>query len=106
MYSKYYNKIIYRDIEGYLAVTDITKKLIALNSKIKFTKIEKEIIIAHECAHILLKSFSHSLVWQTVFFDLLKKLKKQYGKDFDKTYINLIKKYNYSEDGIVYGKLN
>lgn len=100
MYKQYYNKLIYKNITGYLAVTDINKKVITINRQVKLNKIEKYIVIAHECAHIILKSLSHSLLWEKIFFKLLQDIKKKYKKEFNTIYINLINKYRYNKHGV------
>ena len=86
---------------NYLAVTDIGKRTIYLNSDIKkFSEIAKEIIVAHECAHIIIETLEHNILWEKVFFDLVNQLRKKHlKKEFNKRLIKLLTTFPYKKNG-------
>lgn len=102
IFGKYIDKIEYKTLSNYLAVTDVRRKHIYVNTRIKhFSNTAKNIIIAHECAHILMRTASHGYAWEDVFFILITKLRKV-QKDkakFDEIYIRLLTRFPHKKNG-------
>lgn len=98
---KYIRRIEYKSLNDYLAVTDIKKRIVYLNKNIAhFSQQAKDIIIAHECAHIIVKTLSHNYVWEKVFFDLIQQIKRRYeDKKFNKVYVRLLTEFAYKRNG-------
>ena len=100
--KRYISKIEYKTLSNYLAVTDVRKKHIYINSRIRhFSNIATNIIITHEVAHIIMKTASHDYVWEDIFFMLITKLRKvQKDKEkFDEIYIKLLARFPHKKNG-------
>ena len=100
--KRYISKIEYKTLSNYLAVTDVTKKRIYINSRIKhFSNIATNIIIAHEVSHIIMRTANHDYVWEDIFFMLIAKLRKvQKDKEkFDEIYIKLLTRFPHKKNG-------
>lgn len=100
--QRYISKIEYKTLSNYLAVTDVRKKRIYINSRIKhFSNIAINIIIAHEVAHIIMKTAKHHYVWEDIFFMLITKLRRvQKDKEqFDEIYIRLLARFPHKKNG-------
>lgn len=100
--QKYVDHIEYKVLSNYLAVTDVKRKIIYVNTRIKhFSDTAKSIIIAHECAHIIMRTAAHCYTWEDVFFILITKLRKvQKNKaQFDEVYIKLLARFPHKKNG-------
>ena len=100
--QRYVDHIEYKTLSNYLAVTDVKRKIIYVNTRIKhFSDIAKNIIIAHECAHIIMRTAGHCYAWEDVFFILITKLRKvQKNKpQFDEVYIKLLARFPHKKNG-------
>ena len=99
--KKYYTSLEYKVMGNYLAVTSISRRTICLNSSVeRFSDIAKEIIVAHECAHIIIKTLEHILLWEKTFFDLVRQLREQHQQvEFNKILIKLLTMFPHKKNG-------
>ena len=100
--QRYIEHIEYRELSNYFAVTDAKRRIIYVNTKIKhFSNTAKNIIIAHECAHIIMRTTAHCYDWEDVFFILITKLRsvQKNKQQFDEVYIQLLARFPHKKNG-------
>lgn len=100
--QRYVKHIEYRELANYFAVTDTRRGIIYINTKIKhFSNTAKNIVVAHECAHILLRTVSHCYDWEDVFFILVTKLRsvQKNKQQFDEVYIRMLARFPHKKNG-------